>query len=101
MVIMDDPLKDIRAIEDKYGLVLFRMGLSHLVDVGIKHLTELDIEETVKFIRAYDVMERANGGLPVMTADFQCQIIRCAAELAQFSPCTLFAYIKKYVEVSI
>jgi hypothetical protein len=96
---LDDPLRDIRALEDKYGLALIRMSLSHLMDVGIKHLTDLDIEETEKFIQAYDVMERTNGVLPVMSVDFQCQIIRCAAELAQFSPLTLFMYIKKYIVI--
>ena len=34
-----------------------------------------------------------------MTPQFQCEILRCAAELAQFSPWTLFGYIKKYVVV--
>jgi hypothetical protein len=98
---MDDPLKDIRAIEDKYGLVPFRMGLSHLVDVGIRNLTDENIEETFKQIKAKNEADIADGKIPVMTADFQCQIVRCAAELSQFSPCTLFAYIKKYVSVSI
>jgi hypothetical protein len=98
---MEDPLKDIRAIEDKYGLVPFRMGLSHLVDVGIRNLTDENIEEAFEQIRVKDKADIADGKIPVMTADFQCQIIRCASELAKFTPCTLFAYIKKHVEVSI
>ena len=33
--------------------------------------------------------------------EFQCDVLRCAAELTAFSICTLFAYIKKYVVVDI
>jgi len=35
---MSSKTQEIRAIENKYGLALFRMGLTHLVDVGIRHL---------------------------------------------------------------
>jgi hypothetical protein len=98
---MDSLLKDIRALEDKYGLVLFRMGLSHLFDTGHRNFTDEYVEEAIKQIKSNDEDSRANGKIPVMTADFQCQIIRCAAELAQFSIWTLFAYIKKYVVVLI
>jgi len=31
---MTGQMKDIQNIENKYGLVPFRMGLTHLVDVG-------------------------------------------------------------------
>ena len=97
---MKDDISAIRALEDKYGLVLFRMALSHLVDVGIRHLADENVEEAVKQIVADDEETRASGGFPVMSADFQCAIVRCAAELARFSPCELFAYIKEYVVVS-
>ena len=41
----------------------------------------------------------ASGKTSIMTPEFQCNIIRCAAELARFSPMTLFAYIKKYMHI--
>lgn len=97
---MKENLKEIRNIENKYGLVLFRMGLSHLVDVGHRNLTDENVEESVQQIMTQGEKDKANGKIPVMTPEFQCEILRCAAELAQFSIWTLFAYIKKHVEVS-
>ena len=97
---MDDEMKAIRTLEDKYGLVLFRMGLSHLVDVGHRNLTDENVGESMKQIIAQGEEDKANGAGSIMTPEFQCGIVRCAAELAGFSIWTLFAYIKKYVAVS-
>lgn len=102
---MDDnrkeDLNEIRKIEDKYGLVLFRTGLTHLVDVGIRHLDSASLEECFKQISEQEKMDKVAGKISIMTPDFQREIVRCAAELAQFSIWTLFAYIKEYVEVSL
>jgi hypothetical protein len=95
---MKERMNEIRNIEDKYGLVLFRAGLFHLVDVGHRRLSEIDIEESVKQIMGEK--DAADGTTSIMTPEFQCEILRCAAELSNFSILTLFAYIKKYVEVS-
>ena len=98
---MSESLKEIRAVEDKYGLMLFRMGLTHLVDVGIRHMSDDDlVEDNIKTIMAQSE-DRDNGVIPVLTPEYQCEILCCAAELAKFSIWTLFAYIKKYVTVSI
>jgi hypothetical protein len=43
--------------------------------------------------------DKADNGASVMSPEFQCKIVRCAAELTQLSIWTLFAYIKKYVDV--
>lgn len=96
---MSNELKEIRNIENKYGLVLFWMGLSHLVDVGHRNLTDENVAESVRQIMAQGEEDAANG-IPVMSPEFQCEIVRCAAELTRFSIWTLFAYIKKYVDVS-
>lgn len=93
-------LKEIRALEDKYGLVLFRMGLTHLVDVGVRHMTDENVEESIRQIMAESETNKANGVTSVMTPEFQCGILRCAAELAEFGIGDLFAYIKKYVVVA-
>ena len=95
---MKEQLNAIRKIEDKYGLVCFRMGLTHLVAVGYDNLTDDDvIAENIKLIMARGEEEKASGKIAVMTPEFQCDILRCAAELATFSIWTLFAYIKKHV----
>ncbi len=40
---MNSESNKIRALEDKYGLPLFGMALTHLVDVGVRHLTEENV----------------------------------------------------------
>jgi len=97
---MTGDIKAINDLENKYGLVLFRMGLTHLVDVGVRHLTDENVEESIKQVLAEVEAIKANGGHPIMTAEFQSSIIRCAAELAKFSIWDLFLYIKEYVHIS-
>jgi len=93
-------LQKIKNIEDKYGLVLFRTGLSHLMEVGHRNLDDDEVEEAIKQIMAQGEEDKAKGKIPVMTPEFQCNVLRCAAELAKFNLWTLFAYIKKYVVIS-
>lgn len=95
-----EQIKEIRNIENKYGLFPFRMALSHLVDVGHSNLTEENVEDGIKQIMSQGEEDKANGKISIMTPEFQCDILRCAAELAGFSIWTLFAYIKKHVVVS-
>ena len=42
-----DDIQSIKNIENKYGLMLFRMGLSHLVDVGHRNLTDENVEDSI------------------------------------------------------
>jgi hypothetical protein len=103
LIIINSELKDrmneIRNIENKYGLVLFRMGLSHLCDVGHRHLGDDEVESGVKQIMAQGKEDEANGKIPIMMPEFLCEVIRCAAELTNFTVWTLFAYIKEHVVV--
>jgi competence transcription factor ComK len=94
---MSEKMKEIRALENKYGLVLFRMGLTHLFDVGYKNFSDEVVADTIKVIMEKGVDDKASGKIPIMTPEFQCEILRCAAELTEFSIWTLFAYIKRYV----
>jgi hypothetical protein len=97
---MSSKTQEICAIEKKYGLALFRMALTHLVDVGTRHLTDENVDEAIKQIAANDKEDKANGVTAIMTAEFQCEIVRCAASLAKFDIWELFAYIKNYVPIS-
>jgi len=94
-----DDIRSIMNIENKYGLILFRMGLSHLVDVGHRNLGDEEIEEGVRQIMAQGEKEKAGGKISVMTPEFRCEILRCSAEIAKFSIWTLFAYIKEHIVV--
>ena len=97
---MPSNMQEICAIEKKYGLALFRMALTHLVDVGTRHLTDGNVDEAIKQITANGKADKANGVTAIMTAEFQCEIVRCAASLAKFDIWELFAYIKNYVPIS-
>ena len=90
-------MAEIRAIEGKYGLIKFRMGLTYLIDVGARNLTEESAAEIIKKIEMLGKEEEANGKINIMTPEFKCNIVRCAAELAAFSIWGLVKYIKKYV----
>ena len=94
-----ETMNNIRKIEDKYGLIVFRMGLTHLVDVGVRHLTDENIEETIAEIMEKEAQEKDSKRTPVITSAFQCEVVCCAGELAQFSIWSLFRYIKKNVVV--
>lgn len=69
--------------------VLFRMSISHLLDVGIRHLTEENIEETCKEIMQEDDSKS------FMTNGFKCDLIRVAGELAQIDHIHLLVYISR------
>lgn len=80
---------EIQAIENKYGMMLFRMAFTHLMDVGRRHMSDPElVAESCKTIRE---TTKPNS---IMTADFQCSIMECAAELTQFSIDDLLRYVK-------
>jgi len=97
---MASKTQEIRAVENKYGLALFRMGLTHLVDVGIRHLTDENVNEAINQIIENDKADKAKGIVNIMSVEFQCKIVLCAASLAKFDVWELFAYIKNHVVIS-
>ena len=92
-------MNSIRNIENRYGLIPFRMELSHLMDTGHRNFDEETVNEGIAQIMAQNEEDKANGKISFMTPEFQCNILRCAADLSLFSIWTLFAYIKKHVVV--
>jgi len=92
--------KEISAIEKQYGPAIFRVGLAHLADVGVRHLSDGNVNEAVKQIMKDEEANKAKGVVTIMTPEFQCEIVRCAASLAQFDIWELFAYIKYHVDIS-
>ncbi len=96
---MNEKLQEIKALEDEYGILLFGMALSHLVDVGVRHLTDENVEAAVQKIKADSEVCAAKGERQFMTPEFQCAIVRCAAELAKINMWSIFAYIKKYMPI--
>lgn len=87
--------KKIEVIRNKAGEVVFRMAISHLMDVGIRHLTEDTVEDTCKKIMQEDDSKA------VMTNNFQCAIVRTAYELAQIPHIDLLVYIQREVAYDV
>jgi hypothetical protein len=96
---MYDKMKEILALENKYGLLIFRMGLTHVMDIGLRNLAGDEVEGCVKQIMAQGEDDKTKGRISIMTPEFQCDIVRCAAELTRFSAWNLFAYIKEHVVI--
>ena len=67
--------------------MMFRMSVSHLMDVGIRHLTEEDVEETCNGIIQEDDTNH------FMTNEFKCDLVRMAGELAKLDHIHLLVYI--------
>lgn len=83
--------KKIEAIRNKVGEPMFRMAISHLIDVGGRHLTEETVKETCKKIMQEDDSKA------FMTNEFKCELIRASYELAQISQIDLLVYIQREV----
>ena len=83
--------KKIESIRNKRGEIMFRMAISHLMDVGIRHLTEENVEETCKEIMQHDDSKA------FMTNEFSCNLVRMAYELAQVPHTDLLVYIQRDV----
>ena len=94
-------MNEMQDLENKYGLVVFRAGLSHMIDTGVRNLDDKSVGVLIEQIVKKGEADKANGVISIMTPEFQCEIIRCAAELARFSIWTLLAYIKKHVVINM
>lgn len=75
--------------------VMFRMAISHLIDVGIRHLTEENILETCKGI------ENRDDGKAFMTNGYMCDLVRMSGEIAKVPHTDLLVYIQREVEYDV
>ena len=75
--------------------LLFRMAISHLMDVGIRHLTEENVNETCASIMEQDDSHS------FMTNEFQCEIVRMAYELSRIDHIHLLTYISREVHYDV
>jgi hypothetical protein len=96
-----EKMAEIRAIEEKYGYMPFRMGLTHLMDTGINNLDDDSVEEVIRQIIAQGESDKANGIGAFISPELKCRILRCSGELTKFGVMTLFAYIKEHVVIGI
>lgn len=86
--------KKIDEIRNEDGM-MFRMAISHLMDVGIRHLTEENIKETCE-----DIMKR-DDKRAFMTNSFMCDLVKMAGELAKVDHIHLLNYISREVSYDV
>lgn len=79
----------------RYDEMMFRMAISHLIDVGIRHLDEENIERTCKAIQKEDDSKA------FMTNNYKCDLIRMAGELAKIEHIHLLVYIQREVTYDV
>lgn len=79
----------------RYDEAMFRMAISHLVDVGIRHLDEDNIKRTC------DAIQKEDDSKALMTNNYKCDLIRMAGELAKIEHIHLLVYIQREIVYDI
>ena len=74
-----------------YDEMMFRMAISHLIDVGIRHLDEENIKRTCRAIQKEDDSKS------FMTNNYKCDLIRMAGEIAKIEHIHLLVYIQREI----
>ena len=89
--------KKIDAVRQK-NEVMFRMAISHLMDVGIRHFTEDNVKETCENIMKQDDSHS------FMTNKYKCDLVHMSYELAQISlnsQVDLLVYIQREIDYDV
>ena len=82
-------------IRNRNHEMIFRMAISHLMDVGIRHLEEENINRTCEEI------QREDDSRAFMTNDFKCELVKTAGKLAQIDHIHLLVYIQREVTYDV
>ena len=78
-----------------YDEAMFRMAISHMMDVGIRHLDEENIKRTCEEIQKED--DRKS----FMTNNYKCDLVRMAGEIAKVEHVHLLIYIQREIVYDI
>ena len=87
--------QDINSIRRDYGEMIFRMAISHLMDVGMRHLTPELVNE------AKDEIMKKDDSKMFVTNELLCDVVECAGELAKIDETYLLVYIGRNVEYDV
>lgn len=90
MTIEKQTKQELDKILNRVGLLVFLMAVSHLYDVGYRHMTEECLQETVEEIKKED------DTCAFMTNGFKVQLLETAFEICQVAPpLELAKYVSK------
>lgn len=87
--------QNISAIRREYGEMIFRMAISHLMDVGMRNLTPELVEEAKAEITKQDDSKN------FVSNELLCDVVECAGELAKINAIDLLVYIGRNVEYDV
>lgn len=85
----------IRKLRYCHGEAMFRMAVSHLMDVGVRNLTDEAVEST-----CVEIMQE-DDSRSFMTNEFKCELIRLAGKLAKIDHIHLLVYISRNVAYDV
>lgn len=85
----------INNIRKEYGEMIFRMAISHLMDVGMRNLTSELVEEAKAEITKQDDSKN------FVSNELLCDVVECAGELAKINAIDLLVYIGRNVEYDV
>lgn len=75
--------------------LMFRMAISHLMDVGIRHLTEENIISTC------DSIVKRDDSKAFMTNEYMCDLVVMAGDIAKVPHTDLLVYIQREIEYDV
>lgn len=87
--------KNINNLRRDYGEMIFRMSISHLMDVGMRNLTPELVNE------AKDEVMKKDDSKMFITNELLCDVVECAGELAKIDATYLLVYIGKNVAYDV
>lgn len=87
--------QNINNLRRNYGEITFRMAISHLMDVGMRHLTPELVNE------AKDEIMKQDDRKMFVTNELLCDVVECAGELAKVDATYLLVYIGRNVEYDV
>lgn len=77
------------------GEMIFRMAISHLMDVGMRNLTPELVNE------AKDEIMKQDDSKMFVTNELLCDVVECAGELAKIDATYLLVYVSRNVEYDV
>ena len=87
--------QNINNIRREYGEMIFRMAISHLMDVGMRNLTPELVNE------AKDEIMKKDDSKMFVTNEALCDVVECAGELAKINAIDLLVYIGRNVKYDV
>ena len=87
--------QNINNLRRDYGEMIFRMAISHLMDVGMRNLTPELVNE------AKDEIMKQDDSKMFVTNEVLCDVVECAGELAKIDATQLLVYIGRNVEYDV